>query len=161
MNSNIAPDPPHFARVGSVHGAPFRSDQSAPRGRPSFARRRSVRDRPAVARNCESDSGKPLHAGMRLPVRTRGHRDGTGMKRHKPEWRTGIRPNPLCSCNPASGEWPLILPEKWGGRLRMLGAVPRIPPCPADAARCRRYKHEHRVPLRGCNRSEELREPVR
>ena len=39
MNSNIAPDPPHFARVGSVHGAPFRSDQSAPRGRPSFARR--------------------------------------------------------------------------------------------------------------------------
>ena len=76
-------------RVGSVHGAPFRSDQSAPRGRSNFARRRSVDDRPAVARNCESDRGKPLHAGMRLPVRTRGQRDGTGMKRHRPEWRTG------------------------------------------------------------------------
>jgi len=31
-----APDPPHFARVGSVHRAPFRSDRSAPRGRPNF-----------------------------------------------------------------------------------------------------------------------------
>src|SRR6516164_9022662 len=42
----------------------------------------------------------------------------------------------------------------------MLGAVPRIPPRLADAARGRRYTPGHPGSRPGCSRSEELREPI-
>jgi hypothetical protein len=71
---------------------------------------------------------------------------GTGMKRHRPEWRTGIRPNPLCSCNPASGEWPLISPEKWGGRLRYAWRSSSQTTMSFGCHEIQGFKHEHRVP---------------